>query len=762
MKTMVVITLVLLQLAAGYASGQDTRPADPDSVIQLDPLDISVQRVDLEGLTAVQRLTLPVTANINARRIADMVNILDPEDAVKYMPSIFLRKRNNGDTQAVVGTRVWGTSSSARSLIFADGVPLSALIANNNTIGGPRWGLIAPVEIERIDVMFGPFSAAYSGNSMGAVMEITTRLPERLEGSITQTQAFQKFDLYGTRDTYGTRQTAGNIGGRLGRFSFWASGSYQNSHSQPLAYVTAATFPTGTTGGFPSTNKLGAPANVLGATGLLHTRMLNGVLKLAYDLTPTVRAAYRFGSWRNDADAGVLPYIERSGQPTYASQAGFASGNYDLLQRHSAHSLSVRSDTRGVWDFDAAATMYSFDEDRQRTPTSAPSTGTTFGPAGRVAVLDDTGWSTLDLKGTWRPGGTAGRNSVSFGAHHDHYRLDNPTYTTADWTIGEPYTGIATQGTGETTTRALWAQDAVQIVDGLKFTVGGRFERWRAHDGVNINGSTRVEQPEVTASRFSPKASLAWDHESGLSVTAQIGKAYRFPTAAELYQLVSTGTTFTSPAPDLKPDNVTAAELRIDRQFEGARIQLALFQDDVHDAIISQFLPLVPGSTTLYSYLSNVDHVRARGAELTLASNNLLVRGLELTANATYVDAKTLAISGGASTTAGPAAVIGKRLPNIPDWRAGFTATYRPISRLAATVGGRYSGTIYSTLDNADVNPNTYQGFSDWFVMDARMSLRLASNFSAAFGIDNLLDRGYFLFHPFPQRTFVGEVKVNY
>ena len=30
-------------------------------------------------------------------------------------------------------------------------MPLSALIANNNNIGAPRWGLIAPVEIERID-----------------------------------------------------------------------------------------------------------------------------------------------------------------------------------------------------------------------------------------------------------------------------------------------------------------------------------------------------------------------------------------------------------------------------------------------------------------------------------------------------------------------------------------------------------------------------------------------------------------------------------
>ena len=187
--------------------------------------------------------TLPLTASITARKVEETVNLVDTEDALKYLPSVFLRKRNNGDTQATLATRVWGTSSSARSLIFADGVPLTALIANNNTIGGPRWGLVSPAEIARIDMMMGPFSAAYAGNSMGAVMEITTRLPEKLEGSIDQTQALQTFSLYGTDKTYGTTQTNVDVGDRFGKFAFWASGNYQNSHSQPISYVTSVVVP---------------------------------------------------------------------------------------------------------------------------------------------------------------------------------------------------------------------------------------------------------------------------------------------------------------------------------------------------------------------------------------------------------------------------------------------------------------------------------------------------------------------------------------
>jgi iron complex outermembrane receptor protein len=758
------IYLVGMSAALAQAThAQDTTQTRRDSAAKLATVKVTAERTEQLSGKTLQALTLPVTASVTARKVEQTVNIVDVEDAVKYLPSVGMRKRNYGDTQAVMGTRVWGFNSSARSLIFADGVPLSALIANNNSIGGPRWGLVSPSEIARIDMMYGPFSAAYAGNSIGAVMEITTRLPESFAGSISQTQAVQRFDLYGTKNSYGTSQTTADVGDRFGNFSILASGSYQNSHSQPLAYVTSGSFPTGTTGGFADQNKLGATANVLGATGLLHTGMTNGKVKLAYDLTPTLRAAYVFGFWQNDADASVDTYIAKSNQPTYAAQAGFASGYYTLIQKHSSHSLSLRTDTKGTWDFEAIAATYRFDKDQQRVPLTASASDTSFAAAGRDAVLDGTSWSSLDLKGAWRHGGIAAlpTHTVAFGAHLDGYALNNPTYNTAEWRSGA-FTTVATEGDGKTRTQALWAQDSWLMNDRMKLTVGGRYENWRAYDGFNANGSTSVKQPTVTATKFSPKAVLAWTPTLDWTVTASLAKAYRFATAAELYQLVSTGTTFTSPDPNLKPDNVLASELRMGRTFTRGMVQLSLFQDDIHDAIISQFLPLVPNSPTLYSYISNVDHVRARGAEMVVGVNDVLVQGLELSASATYLDAKTLALSGRASATAPAGSAIGAQLPNIPKWRANFVSTYRPDQRFAFTLAGRYSGLLYTTLDNADVHPNTYQGFGEWFVADAHANYRIDRHWSASLGADNLFDRKYFLFHPFPQRTFVGNAKYSF
>src|SRR6187402_68178 len=140
-------------------------------------------------------------ATVDADRLATTVNAVNVEDSIKYLPGLIVRKRHIGDTQAPLATRTSGLGSSARSLIYADGVLLSALIGNNNTSASPRWSLVSPQEIARIDILYGPFSAAYPGNSIGAVVNITTRLPDRLEATIDSGINVQTFDQYGTHRT---------------------------------------------------------------------------------------------------------------------------------------------------------------------------------------------------------------------------------------------------------------------------------------------------------------------------------------------------------------------------------------------------------------------------------------------------------------------------------------------------------------------------------------------------------------------------------
>ena len=76
-------------------------------------------------------------------------------------------------------------------------------------------------------------------------------------------------------------------------------------------------------------------------------------------------------------------------------------------------------------------------------------------------------------------------------------------------------------------------------------------------------------------------------------------------------------------------------------------------------------------------------------------------------------------------------------------------------------MAARYSGAQYGQLDNSDTNGFSYQGFSKFFVVDARVRFKLDKQWSAALGIDNVNNYKYWAFHPYTQRTVVAELKFD-
>ena len=154
------------------------------------------------------------------------------------MPSLFVRKRNDGDNQAVLATRTWGLNSSARTLIYYDDLLISALIGNNNSGASPHWNLISPEAIARIDFLDGPFAAAYPGNSIGGVLLITSKMPDHAFATAKETVSVMPWNQYGTKDTYVSSQTSASAGNRQGALSWLVTANYQDSYQQPLTYTT--------------------------------------------------------------------------------------------------------------------------------------------------------------------------------------------------------------------------------------------------------------------------------------------------------------------------------------------------------------------------------------------------------------------------------------------------------------------------------------------------------------------------------------------
>jgi len=693
--------------------------------------------------------------SVTAAQLHATLNAMDVEDAARYMPSLFMRKRNMGDTQAVLATRDWGVNASARTLVYVDDIPISALISNNNTNGAPRWGMVSPEQIDHIDMLYGPYSAAYAGNSMGGVMHIVTRTPDKPEVTIQQTEALQTYSRYNTQGDYSSSKTSVTAGGRDGKFSWFVGATGLNTFSQPLSYVTSAGTPAGTLGTIPARNKVGQPANVIGAGGLLHSRQLNLNGKFAYDITPWLQAAYWIGFWSNHGQSRVQTYLTNpQGAPSYGKSSAFASNNYFLSAHHLMQALSLKTDTRSNVDGELVITHYDYIKDNQWSPAGVGS-GATFTPNGLLASYGGTNWSTADLKGIWRPQGYGGAHEISAGAHADQYTLANPTYNLSAWQDPASVTGLYASGRGKTTTHALWIQDAWQIAPDWLATLGGRYEKWRAMDGFNFSGKTAVYQPGEHATAFSPKATLRWDISPTWRITGSAAKAVRFPTVSELYQLVATGATFASPNPNLKPERDLSGELAVEHALDDGYVRMSLFQENTRNAMISQTSTL-PGYAVPVTFVSNVGAVRNRGIELAADHDNVLIQGLELSGSVTFVDSTILSNDAFVSSTGTTS--DGKHVPYVPRWRATAVATYRPTPAWAFTLAGRYSGKQYSTMDNTDNTANVFGAFDSFVVFDLHVSYQINEQLSASFGIDNLNNRQYFLYHPFPQRTYVGNL----
>lgn len=743
--------LAFVAAALPAAAEDDQRKAADDILVVA-----RQQSQTIEGVPATR-------AHVDAATIGTTVNAVNAEDSLKYLPSLLVRKRHIGDTQAPLATRTTGVGASARSLIYADGALLSALIGNNNTNASPRWGLVSPQEIARVDVLYGPFSAAYPGNAIGAVVNITTRLPDALEASVTAATNVQTYDQYGTHDTLPAYQAGATIGDRFGPLSLFASYDHVTSNSQPVLFVTAtrptASSAAGTpvTGGYDDVNRTGAPIKVLGASGIEHQEQDRFKLKAALDITSQVRLTYVGGLFLNDTDAVAQTYLTNAstGAPAYAGSftidgraytvapSAFSGGTYGFDERHWSHALSASGG--GAVDWQLIGTLYDYARSEQRAPTTALPNARAGG-AGTITRLDGTGWETLDAKAGWSP--VAGHR-IGFGAHGDRYTLNSNRYAMADWIAGAPGQ-LNLQSRGRTRTVGLWAQDAWTVIPDLTLALGGRYEWWRAYDGVNYSLSPTIAavQPVRSAKKFSPKASLAWEAAPDWTLRASFGEAWRFPTVGELYQVVTTPVAAV-PDPNLRPERALSEELAVEHHDDRGTLRLSLFNEVVTDALISQSGPL-NGTTTLATFVQNVDRTRARGVEAAVVRTDI-VPHFDLSGSVTYADATTRANS------TFPASV-GKRLPQVPEWKATLVGTWRPADGVALTAAGRYASRFWGTLDNSDVIGNTYQGFYKYLVVDLRAQFRAGEHYTLGLGVDNVGNDRYFLFHPFPQRSFQADV----
>ena len=154
----------------------------------------------------------------------------------------------------------------------------------------------------------------------------------------------------------------------------------------------------------------------------------------------------------------------------------------------------------------------------------------------------------------------------------------------------------------------------------------------------------------------------------------------------------------------------------------------SLFGEERKDALVSQTdLTTLPGFSI--SSVQNIDKVRTYGIETSLQTNDLWVRGFDLSGSVAYVHSRI------AKDTANPG-LEGTELPLIPAWRASMLGVYHASDALSYSLGWRYSARQHSALFNTvtqqypDPNSQVYMGRSSFSVFDVKVLYKIDKQWS--------------------------------
>ena len=693
----------------------------------------------------------------------DAINAINVEDLMKYTPNFFVRKRFAGDDNAVVAMRGANTIQSARTIVLVDGFVVSNFLGNRWDFP-PKWNVVGPAEVRQFDIVYGPYSARYGGNSMGGVISVTTQAPIETAAYANAQTFVMPFSEYGFDQTFKGYSLEGGFNWKQqnGPWSVRLSGRHFENVGQSMTYnLLTPTNGTGTavTGVFIDPH-LAAP--VFGAASPVDVTQDQLRLRVGYETTggwsvdalamvwKSQQALLDPRSWLRDANSGAPVY---QGKVTYGGRTWNASGlNLSLTDR--TEYLAGLKLAGPLADWDVALNVSRFWIGTQDTRTSSThATGVADG-AGTNSLVRTPGWYTADLVAEKQ----TGAHRLAFGANANRYETATDTFATTAWR-GATAPAFTAATYGKTSLWGVWFEDALQLGANWVLTGGLRYDRWRAFAGgiAKPFAGVRVDKPypERSDDSVSPKLSIQGKLGSRLDFQLSFGMAKRFATVGELFQGrfddITQAIDPQSFDPNLRAEKSRDANLILRYKAGKMRLTGSVFYQRIEDAIFS-FNGLNQFGTVISSY-KNVDEVKQYGLELIAEANDILP-GLDIDANVAWISAKTV------RNVSNPAAE-GVQFPRIPKWRANGNIRYQLARPLKGSFGWRYAARPNSDLFGLS-RGRAYGFQSEYLLFDTRLSWALTPKVELSAGIDNLFNYKAYVAHPLPQRTFVLDLKSRW
>ncbi|AQT62520.1 TonB-dependent receptor [Cellvibrio sp. PSBB023] len=694
------------------------------------------------------------------------INATTTEDLVKFEPSLVIRKRYIGDSNGTLGLRGSNMFATPRSMVFADGVPLHYLLQTRWN-GAPRWTMVSASEIAQVEILYGPFSAEYSGNAMGGVVLIETALPQTRKVHVDLDYFSQDFSAYGFSDRLTGTKSFFSYGDKLGDLSVYFSYNHLENESQPQSFyydyrAAPANGFTPVTGAVVQRDVSGKPAYYYGDTGVEQATTDNFKLKLGYDFSDDWSALLNLAyEDRNTLRDAANTYVrDADGNKVWAGNlvqdgigmniAAGRLGNSDLERKSLSTGLRVKGKLNDQLSLETNLSDFRILKDNTLSSSRNPQ-DPLFNNTGLTTDYDDTGWQTLDAKLVLEDVGLDGMQWIG-GLRHEAYRLNLDQYNSANWLQGDN-AGYTSRSGGETSIDAAFVQLNWDIAERWDLALGGRYEQWESKNGYFSRRNPQTSQFElmdvddVSRHQFSPKFSLGYVPADEWLVRYSAARAYRFPIVEELFSQSQSYSSSNVPRPDLKPENGLHHNLMLEKQFESGYARINVFSETIEDAIESQ-----NNYATLVNTFSSVDEVQTDGVEFILNYSGLLVPELDARFNVTY----TKSIIEDNSTAEGPnpaTTIEGNDYPRMPRWRSNLLLTYHLSDKWDLSGNLQYADKSYGRLQNDDIAEGVMGAQDGYTRVGLKTTYDLSEQIEVGLGVDNLTDEQSFVAHPWPGRT---------
>jgi iron complex outermembrane receptor protein len=701
---------------------------------------------------------VPASITVITKEDIKKQNIQTVDEALSHVPGTFNRRGKGWqDTTMSVNLRGFPADNQKRTLVLLDGQDISNSYTNQVT-----WTSIPVENIERIEVIRGPFSALYGGSAMGGVINIITKTPKKLE--------FLAQGGYGTYDSWTYYLGAGD---RLwNKLSLQAGFNYRISQGYPTGMVTKSTSNLSrrtknfVVGWQPTQTPTGGWTNIIGDSGDNTWNDYSFHAKVSWDIAPghkvefsTLQSWYDYGYdmyhsyLRNAATGGTVISGTYGLQGTNKQFSNLQQGlfcNGDGRRQTGIYNLTSEHRLTETTKLKFHAGLVNQPINYYTSSSSSNSLTNYGGGPGTLSTTPSRNWM-AELQVDQAIGK---KQQLVAGITFNTGWASNMQYSLLNWRSPNWLLNRTQVGGGRDRNIGLYIQDEIAWHPKFNTVIGVRLDRWETYGGnfMSTTNAPIVHLPSRDQTAISPKLAVLYRPFEWMTWRASVGRAFRAPNVYELYAtwISSTGTTYKS-NPNLKPETSLSWEVGTTlKPFKGTTFTATFFENYVYDMIYRTADPSDPSGKTQNYY--NAARARIRGVELEI--NQKLWSWLEVFANATLVDPRITQNSYNPFT-------VGKNLTYTPrqQFNFGITVTYWKIK---AFLAGRYVSKIQTSDENNQFINGVYTGYDPFFTLDTKIIFSPVKYVDVSFAVDNLLNREYYYYYRTPGRVIWTMLTLKY